>query len=159
MRFLALVLLLLSTHVTADWHDDFFDMHADTIGVYYGLYTDHLLDSEIYNEKNDVVLLQWNGWTAGTMRNSHYERSYLLTWSFWSYRKNFRDAGLYLEGAAAAGLVTGYAHELPSVGGLSPLVAGTVDLGKRIQDVEFGIRGVYIPLNVVNVGLFFNYRF
>lgn len=143
-----LLLLLVSSFTFAE----------TTTGIYYGLYTDHLFTDDAYNENNDVVMFQYNDWYAGTMRNSFGNRSYIVAWSFIDYRKSWGKT--YIELDAAVGGATGYA-DTPNftVLGVAPAVIGSFDIGRSQRQFDYGIRTLYVPANVVNIGLFVNYKY
>ena len=162
MRIFAALLLLIS-----------FAVHSETTsGIYYGFFTDHVLDDDVYNEENHVILLQHNDWYLGTFSNSFAKRSYVVAWSFWDYRKDFGhnsrynfDSGWhtttwFVEFNAAVGAATGY-QDTPNrtVLGLSPALIGAFDVGRSHEQFEYGVRTMYIPKNVLNAGLFFNFKY
>lgn len=127
-------------------------------GIYYGLYTDHIFSPEEYNEDNHVFLIQHNNFYSGTFLNSHYERSYIFAWSFWDYRKVWNNR-YFFEFDAAVGAATGYEGHEFTIGPIAPSVLGALDFGITHKRVDYGIRTVYTPLNVINMGLFLNFKY
>lgn len=148
---------LLATTASAERHN-YDDEH--TVGVYYGLYTDHLFqpeDRDELNENNDVVVVQYDKWNIGTFENSHYDRSYVVAWEFYGGRYSHKR--LYLDGRFAVGGATGYVGETFTVAGIAPSVLINADIGIQHEHVEYGIRGIYTLPNVINTGLFINFKY
>lgn len=152
MRFIAILLLTISFAVHSETEN--------TSGIYYGVYTDHLFDDDVYNEDNDVLLLQHNDWYLGTFDNSFGKRSVVGAWSFWDYRKDWRSTKLFFQFDSAVGVATGY-KDTPNwtILGLSPALIGSADIGLSHERFEYGVRTLYIPANVVNVGFFFSFKY
>lgn len=60
------------------------NVHSGEHSIHYGVYTKHFrtLNHYEYNEKNDLLVYQYDDYMVGTFRNSFYTRSTLIGYRF-----------------------------------------------------------------------------
>jgi hypothetical protein len=105
-----------------------------------GVFTKHFQLGSSTNETNRALVLSYDDWCVAWFNNSYHEESVFAGRAFRTKKVTGKEhdewfvrANLYL------GLVYGYGDELPNVGGISPYLLPTGEVGYGRFSFELGV--------------------
>ena len=110
--------------------------------LYLGQWSNHFHDDgDEYNEKHDLIGVEYRSWFVGTYKNSFRDESWLLTKRF------SKSVCPHFDYGAKVGFVTGYDH-LWNVGGAAPilLIDANVMLGDTALNFNYGFAFVSVGM-------------
>lgn len=110
--------------------------------VYLGAWSKHMNTRYDYNSNHGLIGYERNGWGVATFKNSYYNRSVLLGYTF------HYELTEHIEVGAQLGAVTGYRNHLSTVGAWAPVVIPTA----TIKWGRFGIDFHVVPEEFTSVG-------
>lgn len=134
---LVLAILLVCVKVRAD--DTFLDRHEVSIG--WSFYTIHFSgefsgDGDKYNNNNNIIALSIDQWFVATFNNSHYDRSYSAGYTFRTPKWQPVGDDWYGRANVMAGIVYGYDDQFINVGGFTPGIIPSVEVGYKMVSLD-----------------------
>lgn len=110
------------------------------VSISVGVFTKHFQPGSSTNENNRALVLSYDDWCVAWFENSYHEESIFAGRTFRTKKVTGKEhdewfirANLYL------GLVYGYGDELPNVGGISPYLLPTGEIGYGRLSFELGV--------------------
>ena len=110
------------------------------ISVAVGLFTKHFQPGENTNENNRMLAFSYDDWCVAWFNNS-YDRESVFAGRIFRTDKliSKKDDKLFLRANLYLGLVYGYGDKLPNVGGISPYMLPTGEVGYGMFSFELGV--------------------
>lgn len=110
------------------------------VSIAVGLFTKHFQPGSSTNETNRALVFSYDDWCAAWFENSYHEESVFAGRAFRTEKlTNEKHPEWFLRGNLYLGLVYGYGDELPNVGGISPYMLPTGEVGYGRFSFELGI--------------------
>lgn len=114
--------------------------------LYLGMWTYHVNDTDRVIYKNDLLMLVYRSFFAGTLINCYNDRTYIFGVQRYVFENHF-GCGIDSQLGYRAGLIYGYDERLMPIAGtlkLLPCAQIIYDLGWKHVGVEFTFTGVIV---------------
>ena len=110
------------------------------ISVSVGVFTKHFQPGSSTNENNRPFVFSYNDWCAAWFKNSYDRESIFAGRAFRTKKMTGKEHDeWFVRGNLYFGLVYGYKDELPNIGGISPYMLPTGEVGYGRFSFELGV--------------------